>query len=151
MKSIYCVHPISGLSADEVFSYYKRIRDKLAKYYEVMIPMTGKKSLRCEKKFRAEGYEGDPQTSNRSIFGRDKWMVKQADVIYANLMGATKMVSIGSMFELAWASLMGKYVVLAMDPKGVHQHAFVLEAADIIFDSEEDAEKYLVTLAKGAI
>lgn len=149
MKTIYCVHPISGQSADSVFAYYTRIKERLSKFYSVLIPMTGKASLRCEKEFRAAGYEGNPLTTNHAIFERDKWMVTQSDVIYANLMGATGYVSIGSMFELAWASMMGKYVVLAMDQESVHRHAFVLEAADAIFTSSEDAEQYLETLAGG--
>ena len=150
MRTIYCVHPISGLSADEVFTYYTAIKERLSKYYDVLIPMTGKKSLRCAKEFRSEGYVGNPLTTNHAIFERDRWMVTQSDIIYANLMGATEQVSIGSMFELAWASLLGKYVVLAMDEDGVHNHAFVKEAADTVFYSSEEAEAYLETFAKGS-
>jgi len=151
MRTVYCVHPISGLTPDEVFNYYNGIRSKLSAVYDVLIPMTGKQSLRCEKEFRAEGMNNLPITTNHAIFERDRWMVTQADIIYANLMGATTKVSIGSMFELAWASLLGKYVVLAMDAESVHRHAFVLEAADVIFTSAEEAERYLMVLANGGI
>ena len=151
MKTIYCVHPISGLSADKVFAYYTNIKQNLSNHYNVMIPMTGKSSLRCAKEFRCEGYQDNPITTNHAIFERDRWMVTQSDIIYANLIGATEKVSIGSMFELAWASLLGKYVVLVMDKESVHRHAFVMEAADVIFESEQVAEDYLITLANGTI
>jgi nucleoside 2-deoxyribosyltransferase len=151
MKTIYCVHPISGLSADEVFAYYTKIKKNLSNHYNVMIPMTGKSSLRCTKEFRCEGYKDNPLTTNHAIFERDRWMVTQSDIIYANLIGATEKVSIGSMFELAWASLLGKYVVLVMDKESIHRHAFVMEAADVIFESEQVAEDYLITLANGTI
>jgi len=148
-KSIYCVHPISGLSADDVFTYYTDIKNRLSENYNVMIPMTGKASLRCELEFRGEGYQDNPLTTNHAIFERDRWMVTQSDVIYANLKGATDRVSIGSMFELAWASYLGKYVVLVMDKESIHRHAFVMEAADVIFEDEETAEAYLEKLADG--
>lgn len=151
MLTIYCVHPISGLTPDEVFAYYNGIRDKLSKFYDVLIPMTGKSSLRCAKEFRAQGHDESPIAGNHAIFERDRWMVQKSDVIYANLMGATTRVSIGSMFELAWASILGKYVVLAMDKESIHRHAFVLEAADVVFNSAEEAEAYLEVFASGRI
>jgi len=30
-----------------------------------------------------------------------------------------------------------------MEPNNIHKHAFILEAADIIFHTAEDAEEYL--------
>jgi len=144
--TVYCVHPISGMSADQVFNYYDNIRKTLEECYNVLIPMFGKSSLRTELEFRAEGYTDNPLTTNHAIFGRDRWMVEQADVIYANLLG-TKRVSIGSMMELAWASMMNKHVVLVMEEENVHRHAFVLEAADIVYDNVEDALDYLRELS----
>lgn len=151
MRTIYCVHPISGLTPDEVFNYYTGIKQRLSIHYDVLIPMTGKSSLRCETSFKSEGYSKDPLTTNHAIFERDRWMVSQSDIIYANLKGATDRVSIGSMFELAWGSLLGKYIVLVMDENSVHRHSFVLEAADVIFTSEQAAEDYLAVLSGGSI
>lgn len=148
LRTVYCVHPISGSTPDEVFSYYESIKLKMSPYYDVLIPMTGKSSLRCAKELRAHGHNELPITTNHAIFERDRWMVTQSDIVYANLIGATERVSIGSMFELAWASILGKYVILAMDKESVHKHAFVLEAADAIFESSEEAETYLLTLAQ---
>ena len=151
VRSIYCVHPISGLTPDEVFAYYEGVKRRLSPHYDVLIPMTGKSSLRCSKEFRAHGHDELPITGNHAIFERDRWMVRQADVIYANLVGATERVSIGSMFELAWASMLDRYVVLAMDRESVHRHAFVLEAADAVFETSDEAEEYLITFANGTI
>lgn len=151
LSKIYCCHPISGLSADEVFDYYIDVQKRLSSCYQVMIPMTGKSSLRCEKEFRSEGYKDNPLTTNHAIYERDKWMVTQADILYVNLIGATERVSVGTMFEMAWGALLGKYVVLVMESESVHRHAFVLEAADVIFQSGQEAEDYLITLAKGTI
>ena len=114
--------------------------------WDVLIPMFGKGSLRTEMKFKAHNYRG-PLTTNHAIFSRDKWMVQQVDILFANFTGAT-IVSIGSMFELAWGSLLGKQVIVVIDKKNIHQHAFVLEAASIIFEDENEAISYLTKLAR---
>jgi nucleoside 2-deoxyribosyltransferase len=147
-KTIYCVHPISGMSADDVFEYYEGVQYALRSSYNVLTPMFGKESLRTALEFKSEGYKDNPLTTNHAIFTRDHWMVSQADIIYANLMG-TDRVSIGSMMELAWASHMGRYVVLSMDKDNIHRHAFVLEAASVIYEDHDSAVDYLHVLADG--
>ena len=142
MLSIYAVHPISGLSADEVFNYYERTQKILTDAgYDVFIPMFGKNNLRTEIKFKAMDYRS-PLSTNHAIFNRDHFMVSKADIIYANFLGA-KIVSIGSMFELAWGSHMDKQVVVVMEKENIHRHAFVLEAATIVFETESEAIEYL--------
>jgi nucleoside 2-deoxyribosyltransferase len=131
-----------------VFAYYDRTKDLMADFgYDVFIPMYGKGHLRTELEFKSHGYDDSPLTTNHAIFSRDKWMVKQADVLYANFLGATR-VSMGSMFELAWGCDQGKQVVVVMEKDNIHRHAFVLEAASVIFEKEEDALLYLERLIK---
>lgn len=142
---IYLVHPISGLSADDVFAYYVAAKDRLGSLYDVLTPMYGKSFLRCEKELKAHSYK-HPCTTNHAIFERDHWMVCQADIIYANFSKAVG-VSIGSMMELAWASHLGKHVVVTMPEDNIHAHAFVFEAASVIFPDHESAMEYLTHLA----
>jgi len=147
MLKIYAVHPISGLSADDVFAYYKKTQQILTDVgYDVFIPMFGKGNLRTEMKFKASDYRS-PLSTNHAIYARDHWMVSQADIIYANFLGA-KIVSISSMFELAWASHMNKQVIIVMEKENIMQHAFVLESATILLETEEEAIDYLTKLSK---
>ena len=144
---IYLAKPISGCSADEVFGYYRQQIDQFREMgYEVLCPMTGKGYLRAELEFKAHGY-GSPISTNQAILGRDEWMVKQCDVIYVNLMGAQR-VSIGCVAELAFAKAYGKHSVIAMEADNIHQHAFVLAMAHIIFPATDEAVSYLGDLAK---
>jgi len=144
---IYTVGPISGKGAEEVFGYFNGIKNELSSYgYDVYSPLNGKTKLRNEIEFKAKGYEDFPTATNHAIFGRDHWMVSQSDIIYANFIGCGDRVSIGSMMELAWASHLGKHVVIAMEDDNIHNHAFVLEAADIIYDNHESALTYLKEL-----
>jgi nucleoside 2-deoxyribosyltransferase len=145
---IYCARPISGCTADEVFDYYQNITKTLKKMgYEVLVPMYGKSELRTEVKFKAYDYRS-PISTNKAIIERDHWMVCQCDLIFANLCNS-KIVSIGTVMELAWAHHMHKHSVVTMEDNNIHQHAFMLEASDVLYDSMDAALLYLEDLIKG--
>lgn len=145
---IYIAGSISGRSGEEVISYFGNTKALLTGMgFDVLSPMTGKGHFRNEIKFKTNGY-GNPISTNHAIIERDRWMVSMADIVYCNLtMVTAPIVSIGSMMELAWAHHMGKHTVLAMQKGNIHQHAFVLEAADIIFETHDDAIDYLSKLS----
>jgi len=140
---IYLAGPISGRKYKRVLEFFMSKIERLrAAGHTVLNPMLGKDDLRNEPELRGYGYKG-PTTTNHAIFERDQWMVQQADVVFADL-SCTERVSIGTCFELAWASLLGKHTIAVVD--SVHWHAFVLEAADVIFDGVDDAMEYLEAL-----
>ena len=141
---IYCAHPITGLTGDEVIDYYIKIHETLNNIgYQVLQPMTAKGFFRPETKFKACNYNnGNPISSNHAIYERDKWMVLNSDIVLVDLT-ATKQISIGCAMELAWAADHNKQTIVVMEKDNIHQHAFTLEAADIIFDSLSDALEYL--------
>jgi hypothetical protein len=152
---IYCAAAISGRSFDEVTSYYKKTRDYLdslgneKRRYDVWFPFLGKSYLRNEIAFKAEGYN-HPLSTNHAIIERDRWMVRNAKMVYLNLVGA-KTVSIGCMMELAWAHDHGIHTVVVLDKDNIHRHAFVLEAADVLFDTEEEAFNYFKVVLENEI
>lgn len=140
---LYLAHPISGMSADEVFSYYNMMTNMLD-CYAILSPMIGKEHLRTEKEFKAHSYQ-HPVSTNKAILGRDSWMVRTCDVLYLDLMDATS-ISIGCTSELAWAWMLGKHTVISMQQDNVHQHAFILEMGNIVFSTRMEAVEYLVKL-----
>lgn len=142
--TVYCAHPISGETWENVFKYYTNIKKILENWgFNVLHPMTGKTEIRTEigERFQPSNIKS-VVASNHAIFERDRWMVMQCDILYLDLTGAER-VSIGCMMELAWAAILGKYVVVVMEKENMHQHAFVLEAADIIFENANMALTYL--------
>lgn len=150
---IYLAGPISGKSFEEVMNRYNEKIAILTDFgYTVLSPMTGKQHFQGTQSFDSHG-DDNPISTNHAIFERDQWMVTQADVVLVDLSNAPERVSIGSMFELAWASLLHKHTVVIMkhDPlnHNIHNHAFVLEAADIILPDLQAAYDYLRTLALG--
>ena len=144
MNKLYLAGSISGLSYDEVVNKINAKREALS-MFEILSPMTGKEELRTEIKFKAD-FNYNPISNNHAVFERDKWMVSQCDILFADLVGAQH-VSIGTMMELAWAALLGKHTIVAIDKDNIHRHAFVLEAADIVLETTEEAIEYLRKLA----
>jgi nucleoside 2-deoxyribosyltransferase len=150
---IYLARPISGCTFDEVVAYYRELSAELWDAgYQVTHPMTAKGILRNDIKDRSFPTTGfsDPCATNHAILARDRWMVMQADVVYINLCGATR-VSIGCVAEMAIAHATNKHIVLAMEADSVHNHAFILEMASVIFNDDFAAETYLIKLIKGDI
>ena len=143
---IYIARPISGCSYEEVVQYYQTTADRLrAIGYEVFHAMCAKTYLQSEKDFKAEGYEF-PLSTDHAIVERDRWMTEMADIIFVNLSDC-KRVSIGTMFEMAWAHQLGKHSVVVMEKDNIHRHSFVLEASDVLYETYSEALDYLEKLS----
>lgn len=147
---IYCTKPMRGYSYKEVVGYYNEIQEILeGQGWKVLNPMTGKKYLENEKEFKSTGYV-QPLSCDHAIVERDRWMTKQADVLLVNLLRC-KEVTIGTMFELAWAYDNGKHIITVMEPDNIHRHAFVLETSHVIYETINEALDYLEKLIKSEI
>lgn len=144
---IYLAHPVSGYSYEKVAEYFRETAKRLKSIgYGVFYPLIDKGVLRNELKYRAEGYQ-NPLSTNHAVIERDRWMVQLSDIVFVYLKGV-KDVSIGCMMELAWAHLLGKHTIVVMEKENIHNHAFVLEAADIVFENFEEAMFYLEKLKR---
>lgn len=147
---IYTAGPISGQSYEQVMTRYEEQVKVLSDMgYEVLCPMTGKTYLRNEIELKASGYEEYPMSTNRAIKGRDRWMVGQVDIVLVDFTNCGGVVSIGSCMELAWANELNKHTIVIMQKDNIHQHAFVIECADVIYETPIGAFKYLEDLIKG--
>jgi len=140
---IYLAHPISFSNFAAVRGYFARAKNDLY-LYDVYYPMIAKGYLREEKDFKPSGYK-QAISCDHAIIERDYWMVSISDVVFLNFSEAER-VSIGCMMELAWAYQLRKHTVVVMPAGNIHIHSFVKEAADIIFETYEEAIEYLVKL-----
>jgi nucleoside 2-deoxyribosyltransferase len=145
---IYTAGPITGLSYAQVMDRYESQAARLREYgYEVLCPMVCKGFLKDEESLDGFGYD-HPTATNRAIKGRDKWMVKQSDIVLVDFTQAV-VASIGSCMEIAWAEEYNKHVIAVLPQDNVHRHAFILESVDVIFEDIYEAYGYLKGLAKG--
>lgn len=144
---IYLAGPITGFTVEEVITNITSHASRLSIMgYDVLHPFIGSCGVSIiNGPLQPYGYTGI--SSDHSIFCRDKWCVLQADIIIVNLIGA-KRVSIGSMMELAWASDHNKHTIVVIEDNNMHQHAFVKEAADLIFTELDSAFDYLEKLIR---
>lgn len=145
---VYLARPISGCKPEFVKDYFEDMRVSLEKFgYEVLTPLSDISELRVNTPIQPIGYE-QPTITDHAIYERDMWMVEQADILFLYLPN-TGNVSIGCVAELIAASRMRKHtVVVIIDENNVHHHAFVHQAADIIFDDLLVAMEYLSRLVK---
>lgn len=140
--NLYLVGPITGQSYRGAVDWRNAAAPRLELLgYRVYSPMRGKEHLLRIRKLRPYGYD-QPASTDKAIMRRDMADLERADAVLANLLGADR-VSIGSMFELAWAYLLRKYVVVVMEKDNLHRHAFVEQAASVVVEGMDEAEGVL--------
>lgn len=143
---IYLGLSISGRDYNSVVEELEHKKFLLRSYgYEVFSPMTGKAYLRNEVVFKAHGYN-NPVSTNHAICERDFWMVQQSDILFMDFSNSGEITSIGMVSELAVGSFLRKHTVCVIPDVNIHNHAFVLEMADIIFKTVEEAYEYFKKL-----
>ena len=140
---VYIVGPMQGTTYDDVRRRFEGNSKMLkAMGYQTFVPIAGMATM--EGVILPEGYS-DPICNNHAIKTRDRWMVNQSDILFVDLTNTTE-VSIGSVSEIAWGEMLGKHIVVIMEKKNVHRHAFILENASIIFETREEGFDYLENL-----
>jgi nucleoside 2-deoxyribosyltransferase len=135
MFKVYLSGPISGLDYESAVSWTTYAETQLewdgSSYKSGIVgykPLRGKEFLKDHENLSAMGYETTPLSTAKGIFNRDRYDVMSCDAMLVNLLGA-KRVSIGTMFEMAWAHAWSKPIVLVMENEGnFHEHCFVTES-----------------------
>ena len=142
----YLSLPMFTRNFNDLESYILETKAQLESYgYEVLHPLTATSFLRSSV-IEHNGYS-HPEATDRACFSRDRAMVQMADLIYCNCIGFQK-PSTGCIYELAWAEIYNKQVILACASE---QHAFIKQSIGIQFVSHFDSMEYLRKLRYGII
>jgi hypothetical protein len=141
--TVYLGGPIRGLSYFEAISWRLAAEERLSDVgMRCLSPMRGKELIKDEEKI-TDSYEDLKGYSSKDIFSRDKFDVSRSDILLFNFTNR-KVSIIGSLFELAWGHLLGKYCVVAVDKESIYaKHPFVKESASIMFENIEEAIDYV--------
>ena len=145
---VYLSGPISGLTVNQAQSWREYVTERLlAKGFEVLNPLRGAEGQQSpRKRLSSRSPEAAPELSDRAFVTRDRHDVLNCDVVLCNLAGAER-VSIGAIFELAWAMMANKLTVIVLERKdNSHNHAFVREAG-LVFPALDEAVDYILTCA----
>jgi nucleoside 2-deoxyribosyltransferase len=151
MLHCYLAGAITGCSYKKCTEWRDEVKERLEEsgYYQAFSPMRGKEFLKNKRKMQPhfdKNFTNGARSiyTDQAIYRRDKRDIERADIILFNLAGAER-ISIGTMFELAWAELLGKFCLVVMENKNnCHDHGFVTQAASLIVPTLEDAVEYLL-------
>jgi nucleoside 2-deoxyribosyltransferase len=148
-RNVYLAGPIAGLTYGECSGWREYARERLrAEGINAYSPLRGKEYLDTVGRLSGDAKQYQHLgvfATSKAIMTRDSFDVRRADVVLVNLLGADR-VSIGTMFEIAWAYDRHIPVVCAIEPSGnVHEHLFVQES--IGFRTESVDEAISITIA----
>lgn len=133
----YLAGPIAGLTHDGATDWRERAAELLAPEVVALSPMRGKAYLKHAGVIGNAPYL-QPLSSDRGIVARDRFDVRRADLVIANLAGA-RAVSIGSCVEFGWADAFGTPVLLVLNAGELHDHPFLRQLAGWTVQTVEDA------------
>jgi nucleoside 2-deoxyribosyltransferase len=137
--SVYLAGPIAGLDYDGATGWRDAAAKELADAdIKALSPLRGQENLRSVGLIGTGGRDDHPLSTESAIFARDHNDVRNCDVVLMYLRGADR-VSIGSMFEAAWAVELRKPLVLVIETGNPHDHAFLRQAAAFVVDNLPDA------------
>jgi len=141
---VYLAGPMTGMTMDQVTTWRKKATVMLEDSgFTVLDPSRGLVFLEPETIVK-DAYEEEFAENKHVVFERDKFDSTRADILFVNLKHSTR-ISIGTMMEMAWAHLSGRFVCTVIEKEGnPHMHAFVREASSILFDDPEEACLYIV-------
>lgn len=134
---VYLAGPITGLSYTESTDWRSKITKKLPKHVKAVSPLRGKEYLKNEDNIK-DSYERIALSSRKGITTRDRFDIMRCDLIFVNLLGATK-VSIGTVMEIAWADILHKPIIVVMEEENIHNHAMLCEVAGFIVTDLDQA------------
>ena len=144
---VYLSGPITGLTPAEATGWRDHATKRLVEEgnFVVRDPLRGTaRQFPKRKKFVFKNYPDVPDMTGRAFVMRDLHDTLTSDAVLCNLLGA-KIVSIGSVCEVAWAMLKRKIVVLVMEDRGnVHAHEFLKECG-LVFNDLDVAINYLLS------
>lgn len=132
----YLIGPITGTSYADCADWRAFVETNIDQRIGVLSPMRHKEYLSSEKAV-ADSYENHVMSCSRGIMARDHFDCTRANIVLANLLGASR-VSIGSVMEIAFAYAHRIPVVLVIEKENIHRHSMLVQAAGFVVDNVED-------------
>ena len=144
---VYLSGPISGLTPLTASEWRDYATQRLVGEGDFVVrdPLRGTaRRFSKRRKFTRKNYPDVPDMSGRAFVMRDYHDVEACEATLCNLLGA-KIVSIGSVCEIAWAMSQRKILVIVMEEKGnIHDHEFLKECG-LVFHDLDTAIDYLLS------
>jgi len=143
-KLLFLAGPLTGISYKQALAWRTEVARKLPSDI-VAFSALRKKDYLSDETVLNDSYAAWPLSTPRGTITRDRNDVLRCDALFVNLLGA-KQVSLGTMFELAWADLKRIPIIIVMEQGNVHDHAFVREVAGYVAQSVDEGVDIVVSV-----
>jgi hypothetical protein len=147
---VYLAGPMTGLKFDKANDWRLQVnKDCALAGIDCVSPMRGKQNLKNGEIINPS-YR-DRLSNPMAIVTRDYFDVARATAIFVNFLGSTT-ISIGTVAEMAWAYMMHKPVIVAMEKDSLYAaHPFMLLFARFVERDLESATQLLIEVVKGGV
>lgn len=143
---VYLAGPITGCAYGECTNWRDGVKQHLEDVSNGRIegysPLRSKEYLKDEKTIK-DFYPDtfSVMSTQRGIYTRDRYDCKTSDLVLVNMLGA-KIVSIGTVMEVAWADAWDIPIVYVTEPvpeDNIHNHSMMREACPFTVHTLEEA------------
>lgn len=142
-KLVYLAGPITGMSLAGANGWRQTAKEYLAAFgISALDPLRGKDYLNSivgKYGVYAKEYSTHPMSTAHGITHRDRWDATRCDLMFVYFPKKVATVSIGTVMEIAWASLSGVYILAVMDEENIHNHGMLTESCSLVLPSFEEA------------
>lgn len=137
--SVYLGGPITGLTYDDGNEWRTFAREWLQPWgIQAFSPLRAKEYLRHVGILDGQYHELNVLSGPKGITTRDRFDVMRCDLLLVSFIGAER-VSIGTVMEIAWADMLRKPIVVAMEEDNLHRHEMLTTAAGFVVETLEEA------------
>lgn len=139
VPSVYLGGPITGLTYDDGNEWRSFASEWLwQEGIRPYSPLRAKEYLRHVGILDKQYHELNVLSGPKGITTRDRFDVMRCDLLLVSFIGAER-VSIGTVMEIAWADMLRKPIVVAMEEVNPHRHEMLTTAAGFVVETLEEA------------
>jgi nucleoside 2-deoxyribosyltransferase len=128
---------LTGVSYSDALNWRKYVESKLPADVIAFSALRGKGHVTNERVLKDE-YPEHLLSTPQGTITRDRYDVSRCDALFVNLLNSDE-VSIGTIMEMAWADAWRIPIILAMEARNIHDHAFVRQVAGFITADLDEA------------
>jgi hypothetical protein len=136
-KALFLAGPLTGVSYGNALDWRKYVESKLPDDVIAFSALRGKGHVTKELVLK-DTYPEHLLSTPQGTITRDRYDVSRCDALFVNFLNSDR-VSIGTIMEMAWADAWRIPIILAMEARNIHDHAFVRQVAGFITRDLDEA------------
>lgn len=136
-KALFLAGPLTGVSYGNALDWRKYVESKLPDDVIAFSALRGKGHVTKELVLE-DMYPEHLLSTPQGTITRDRYDVSRCDALFVNFLNSDR-VSIGTIMEMAWADAWRIPIILAMEARNIHDHAFVRQVAEFITRDLDEA------------